>query len=246
MMCYLISEFICFEVKNTTRFSLYMIVKKHYVFRSNTFTMCFNLKQSYMLTLVAINIVNNDTLLNKGGIPVVLYTTDIEQTMIDIRDVNTEVGQSMRTFIVNNIIRKTYNKELDDNSVDDFTGSVAKYIYYNPDNKQSRLGLFNLQDLFRLDILSVDADVFYMSLYYIKKALNNVIRERKLRQMQVRKYDIATINTLPALNKYYNGIIEKYNKDILCDVKKSMCDKLKEYGISEDNIKRLVYVDTEI
>lgn len=199
-----------------------------------------------MLTLVAINIVNNDTLLNKDGIPVVLYTTDIDQTMNDIRDASTEVGQSMRTFIINNIIRKTYNKEIDDNTSDDFTGSVAKYIYYNPGSKQSRVGAFNLQDLFRLDILSVDADVFYMSLYYIKKSLKSVVTEKKLRQMQVRKYDIGGINTLSALNKYYNGITEKYNKDILCDVKKSMRTKLKEYGISEDNINRLVYVDTDL
>lgn len=199
-----------------------------------------------MLTLVAINIVNNDILLNKDGIPVVLYTTDIGQTMKDIRDTSTDVGQSMRVFIINNIIRKTYNKEIDDNTADDFTGSVAKYIYYNPDSKQSRVGVFNLQDLFQLDILSVDADVFYMSLYYIKKSLKSVITEKKLRQMQVRKYDIAGINTLSGLNKYYNGIIEKYNKDILCDVKKSMRDKLKEYGISEDNINRLVYADTDL
>lgn len=199
-----------------------------------------------MLTLVAINIVNNDTLLNKDGIPVVLYTTDIDQTMNDIRDVSTEVGQSMRTFIINNIIRKTYNKEIDDNTSDDFTGSVAKYIYYNPGSKQSRVGAFNLQDLFRLDILSVDADVFYMSLYYIKKSLKSVVTEKKLRQMQVRKYDIGGINTLSALNKYYNGITEKYNKDILGEVKKSMRAKLKEYGISEDNINRLVYVDTDL
>lgn len=199
-----------------------------------------------MLTLVAINIVNNDTLLNKDGIPVVLYTTDIDQTMNDIRDAGTEVGQSMRTFIINNIIRKTYNKEIGDSGPDDFTGSVAKYIYYNPGNKQSRAGAFKLQDLFRLDILSVDADVFYMSLYYIKKSLKSVVTEKKLRQMQVRKYDIGGINTLSALNKYYNGITEKYNKDILCDVKKSMRSKLKEYGISEDNINRLVYLDTDL
>ena len=199
-----------------------------------------------MLTLVAINIVNNDTLLNKDGIPVVLYTTDIDQTMNDIRDAGTEVGQSMRTFIINNIIRKTYNKEIGDSTPDDFTGSVAKYIYYNPGNKQSRVGAFKLQDLFRLDILSVDADVFYMSLYYIKKSLKSVVTEKKLRQMQVRKYDIGGINTLSALNKYYNGITEKYNKDILCDVKKSMRSKLKEYGISEDNINRLVYSDTDL
>ena len=199
-----------------------------------------------MLTLVAINIVNNDTLLNKDGIPVVLYTTDIDQTMNDIRDAGTEVGQSMRTFIINNIIRKTYNKEIGDSTPDDFTGSVAKYIYYNPGNKQSRAGAFKLQDLFRLDILSVDADVFYMSLYYIKKSLKSVVTEKKLRQMQVRKYDIGGINTLSALNKYYNGITEKYNKDILCDVKKSMRSKLKEYGISEDNINRLVYSDTDL
>lgn len=199
-----------------------------------------------MLTLVAINIVNNDTLLNKDGIPVVLYTTDIDQTMNDIRDAGTEVGQSMRTFIINNIIRKTYNKEIGDSGPDDFTGSVAKYIYYNPGNKQSRAGAFKLQDLFRLDILSVDADVFYMSLYYIKKSLKSVVTEKKLRQMQVRKYDIGGINTLSALNKYYNGITEKYNKDILCDVKKSMRSKLKEYGISEDNINRLVYSDTDL
>ena len=199
-----------------------------------------------MLTLVAINIVNNDTLLNKDGIPVVLYTTDIDQTMNDIRDAGTEVGQSMRAFIINNIIRKTYNKEIGDSTPDDFTGSVAKYIYYNPGNKQSRAGAFKLQDLFRLDILSVDADVFYMSLYYIKKSLKSVVTEKKLRQMQVRKYDIGGINTLTALNKYYNGITEKYNKDILCDVKKSMRSKLKEYGISEDNINRLVYSDTDL
>lgn len=199
-----------------------------------------------MLTLVAINIVNNDTLLNRDGIPVVLYTTDIGQTMKDIRDAGTEVGQSMRAFIINNIIRKTYNKEIDDNTADDFTGSVAKYIYYNPDSKQSRVGVFNLQDLFHLDILSGDADVFYMSLYYIKKSLKSVVTEKKLRQMQVRKYDISGINTLSGLNKYYNGIIEKYNKDILCDVKKSMRGKLKEYGISEDNINRLVYIDTDL
>ena len=199
-----------------------------------------------MLTLVAINIVNNDTLLNKDGIPVVLYTTDIDQTMNDIRDAGTEVGQSMRTFIINNIIRKTYNKEIGDSTPDDFTGSVAKYIYYNPANKQSRAGAFKLQDLFRLDILSVDADVFYMSLYYIKKSLKSVVTEKKLRQMQVRKYDIGGINTLSALNKYYNGITEKYNKDILFDVKKSMRSKLKEYGISEDNINRLVYSDTDL
>ena len=199
-----------------------------------------------MLTLVAINIVNNDTLLNKDGIPVVLYTTDIDQTMNDIRDAGTEVGQSMRAFIINNIIRKTYSKEIGDNTPDDFTGSVAKYIYYNPGNKQSRAGAFKLQDLFRLDILSVDADVFYMSLYYIKKSLKSVVTEKKLRQMQVRKYDIGGINTLSALNKYYNGITEKYNKGILCDVKKSMRTKLKEYGISEDNINRLVYLDTDL
>ena len=199
-----------------------------------------------MLTLVAINIVNNDTLLNKDGIPVVLYTTDIDQTMNDIRDAGTEVGQSMRAFIINNIIRKTYNKEIGDSTPDDFTGSVAKYIYYNPGNKQSRAGAFKLQDLFQLDILSVDADVFYMSLYYIKKSLKSVVTEKKLRQMQVRKYDIGGINTLSALNKYYNGITEKYNKDILCDVKKSMRSKLKEYGISEDNINRLVYLDTDL
>ena len=199
-----------------------------------------------MLTLVAINIVNNDTLLNKDGIPVVLYTTDIGQTMKDIRDDSTEVGQSMRAFIINNIIRKTYNKEISDNTADDFTGSVAKYIYYNPDSKQSRVGVFNLQDLFHLDILSGDADVFYMSLYYIKKSLKSAVTEKKLRQMQVRKYDISGINTLPGLNKYYNGIIEKYNKDILCDVKKSMRAKLKEYGLSEDNINRLVYTDTDL
>ena len=199
-----------------------------------------------MLTLVAINIVNNDTLLNKDGIPVVLYTTDIDQTMNDIRDAGTEVGQSMRTFIINNIIRKTYSKEIGDSGPDDYTGSVAKYIYYNPGNKQSRAGAFKLQDLFRLDILSVDADVFYMSLYYIKKSLKSVVTEKKLRQMQVRKYDIGGINTLSALNKYYNGITEKYNKDILCDVKKSMRSKLKEYGISEDNINRLVYLDTDL
>lgn len=199
-----------------------------------------------MLTLIAINIVNNNTLLNKDGIPVVLYTTDVNQTMMDIRDVTTDVGQSMRTFIINNIIRKTYNKEIDDNSADDFTGSVAKYIYYNPDSKQSRVGLFKLQDLFQLDILSVDADVFYLSLYYIKKSLKNAVREMKLRQMQIRKYDITGINTLSALNKYYNVIVEKYNKDILSGIKRLMCIKLKEYGISEDNINRLVYVDTEL
>lgn len=196
-----------------------------------------------MLILVALNIVTSDNIvLNKDGIPIVLYTTDPEQTLDDIRSCTSDIGSSMRAFIVNNIVRKVYLNDISNNiyNNDIFTGSEIKYIYYNPETKSSANGSIKVQDIFKLDITTKDADVFYLSLYYIKKAIKYVIQTMKLRQLLNTKYDIETVCTPDGLDKFWNIIAEKYNKETLLNFKKAVADKMTEYGLTNQNINNII------
>lgn len=201
-----------------------------------------------MLILVALNIVSKDNIvLNKAGTPIVLYTTDPERTLDDIRFCTNDVGKSMRSFIINNITRKVHSNNILDNISDNktsdlFTGSEIKYIYYNPETKSSSTGNIQIQDVFRLDITSTDGDVFYLSLYYIKKAIKSVIQNMKLRQLLNTKYDIETVCTLDGLNSFWNTIAEKYNKDTLLNVKSAVADKMVEYGLNWKNINNIINI----
>lgn len=194
-----------------------------------------------MLSLVAINIVSKDdilgqTLINKNGVPVVLYTHDPDTTIGELSDKSTDVGKTMHTFIVNNIVRPTYNSK--EGQLNLYTYSDIVYIYYNPDTKYNRQGHISIQDMFKLDINSNDADVFYLSLYYIRKAVKDAIKLMKLHRM--RSYDISDIVTKDKLDRLYNMIREKYSPDILVEFKNSLKSSLYNIGVSKENVERII------
>lgn len=194
-----------------------------------------------MLSLVAINIVSKDdilgqTLINKDGVPVVLYTSDPDTTINELSDKSTDVGKSMQTFIINNIARPTYNDK--EEQLNLYTYSDIVYIYYNPETKYNRQGRISVQDVFKLDINSDEADVFYLSIYYIRKAVKDTFNIMKLQRM--RKYDISNIVTKDKLNELYNTIREKYSPDILSEFKGFLKNSLYNMGVNDENVERII------
>lgn len=194
-----------------------------------------------MLSLVAINIVSKDdilgqTLINKDGVPVVLYTSDPDTTINELSDKSTDVGKSMQTFIINNIARPTYNDK--EEQLNLYTYSDIVYIYYNPETKYNRQGRISVQDVFKLDINSDDADVYYLSLYYIRKALKDAFKTGRL--SRYRKYSLSSIVTKEKLDNFYNMLRETYNTEILTEFKELMKKSLYNMGVNDENVERII------
>lgn len=192
-----------------------------------------------MLSLVAINIVSDSGyIINKEGVPVVLYTEDPESAIKDLLDITTEVGSAMRTFIINNIVRPVYS-ETDNNYIEDlYTTSKIIYIYYKQETQYNRQGVVPVQDVFTLDVSSSDADTIYLSFYYIRKAIKEANKSMKLQLM--RKYDIDKIINSNSLNNFFDKVREKYSPDILDEFKHHIKDNLLLLGLNTNNINLLI------
>lgn len=194
-----------------------------------------------MLSLVSINIVSEDdilgrTLINKDGVPVVLYTAYPHATLGELGDRTTDVGAAMRNFIINNIARPTYSSK--DDQPDLYAHSDIVYIYYNQETKDTGQGRIHIQDVFKLDINSDEADEFYLSAYYIRKAAEYVCKLMKLQRM--RKYDISGIMTNDKLEEFYNTIRGEYSPSVLTDFKSFMKNSLYDLGLNDENVKRII------
>ena len=187
-----------------------------------------------MVSLIGINIINGDKIINKGGVPIVLYAPNPEEAISDINDVSSKIGRQMRIFLINNIIRKTYNKQTEDL----YIGAELQYVYYNHDTGQSKNGTLNIQDIAPLNIRTDDADIFYLSLYYIKNALINAISKMRMQQ-SMRSFDIASITDSNEILQFYNAVAQKHSADILSHLKRAVNEELYNIGLTEDNIKRL-------
>lgn len=189
-----------------------------------------------MLSLIAINIVSsNNRILNKNGVPIVLYTEEPETAIKSLSDGESSIGSAMRTFIINNIVRPLYGGNVEG---DLYAGTKIIYIYYNGETAYNRQGSIDVQDIFQLDINSSDVDTSYLSLYYIRKALNETSKSVKLQLM--RKYDFDKIMNKEGLDDIFCKIQSKYSSDILSEFKKSLKDRLFSYGLSTSNVNNLI------
>lgn len=196
------------------------------------------------LSLVAINIIAGENhLLNKNGVPIVLYTTAPEEIINTLSDTSTETGKTLHTFIVNNVVRPTYNNDLQMNlPMDLYRSSVLNYIYYDPNTKQSVSNKIPIQSLFTLNIKSDDADVIFLTFFYLRKAVLKAWRGMNFTLSNSVKESISNMTSESELNVIYESIRKKYNEKILANFRWGIIKELQSSGINDDNINRIVYI----
>lgn len=185
-------------------------------------------------------ITQNNIVLNKNQVPVILYTENAKKAINDIYNNETYIGGSVFDFCNSNILSKTVLK----NEPDIYSTAYIKYIYYNKDTESSETGEISIQDIIQLkyhkkDNINEEHNIYITQLYYyyIHKALIYV-------------YNIITNNTsgnnydYDHVELYINNIIRKlinlYNMPIASIIKKVKNTLKYKYKLSDNNVNELM------
>lgn len=189
------------------------------------------------LTLVAMNIINKDNvIINKDGVPIILYTATPEKTITELQDNTTEIGTLLFNFFINNIVDPLINKQ-----IDNYVGTKIIYIYYNAESGETKQDSLLLEDIFKLT-RNGNERIKQLYLYYIKASITNVCKQYKY---MLNKNLIEKINNIKdesTVKELYNYLSNK-NNNKFCQpffVKAVKGDLEQTFGLSNHNVMNLL------
>lgn len=189
------------------------------------------------LTLVAMNIINKDNvIINKDGVPIILYTTTPEKTISELQDNTTEIGTLLFNFFINNIVDPLINKQ-----IDNYVRTKIIYIYYNAESGETKQDSLLLEDIFKLT-RNGNERIKQLYLYYIKASITNVCKQYKY---MLNKNLIEKINNIKdesTVKELYNYLSNK-NNNKFCQpffVKAVKGDLEQTFGLSNHNVMNLL------
>lgn len=189
------------------------------------------------LTLVAMNIINKDNvIINKDGVPIILYTATPEKTITELQDNTTEIGTLLFNFFINNIVDPLINKQ-----IDNYVGTKIIYIYYNAESGETKQDSLLLEDIFKLT-RNGNERIKQLYLYYIKSSITNVCKQYKY---MLNKNLIEKINNIKdesTVKELYNYLSNK-NNNKFCQpffVKAVKGDLEQTFVLSNHNVMNLL------
>lgn len=189
------------------------------------------------LTLVAINIINKDNIIiNKNGVPIILYTPTPEKTISELQDTTTEIGTLLFNFFINNIVEPLINE-----NKDNYIGTKIVYIYYNAESGETKQDTLLLEDIFKLTRDGHER-IKQLYLYYIKASIKNVCKQYKYMLNKNLTEKINNIHDESTVKELYDYLSNK-NNNKFCQpffVKKVKTDLEKTFRLSNHNIMNLV------
>lgn len=189
------------------------------------------------LTLVAMNIINKDNvIINKDGVPIILYTTTPEKTITELQDNTTEIGTLLFNFFINNIVEQLINE-----NKDNYIGTKIVYIYYNAESGETKQDSLLLEEIFKLT-RNGNERIKQLYLYYIKASIINVCKQYKY---MLNKNLIEKINNIKdesTVKELYNYLSNKNNNKFFQPffVKAVKCDLEQTFGLSNHNVMNLL------
>lgn len=189
------------------------------------------------LTLVSINIINkNNIIINKSGVPIILYTPTPEKTISELKDETTEIGKLLFNFFINNIV----NPLLNDN-IDNYVGTKIVYIYYNALNGETKQENILLEDIYKLT-LENNENIKQLYLYYIKASITNVCKQCKYMLNKNLVEKINNIKDEEGIKELFDYLSNRNNSKFYQPffVKSVKTDLEQTFGLSKHNIMNLV------
>lgn len=187
------------------------------------------------LTLISINIINKENvIINKKGVPIIMYTEEPEKTISELKDINTNIGSLLFDFFINNICNVVIN-----DGIDNYVGSKLIYIYYNPETNNQAQNELLIEDIYKLSLNDKTKQLY---LYYIKHAIKNVCRKYKYmlnKNLTEKINNIQDNETVKELYEYLasrNG--DKYSTPYFV---KAIQNELEQtYQLSKSNVINLM------
>lgn len=189
------------------------------------------------LTLVAINIINKDNvIINKDGVPIILYTSTPEKTISELQDNTTDIGSLLFNFFINNIVDPLINEHKDN-----YVGTKIVYIYYNANSGETKQNSLSLEDIFKLTRDGHER-IKQLYLYYIRASITNVCKQYKYmlnKNLTEKINNIKDVETVKELFEY----LDNRNNNKFCQpffVKAIKTDLEQTFGLSNYNVMNLV------
>lgn len=189
------------------------------------------------LTLVAINIINkNNIVINKYGVPIILYTATPEQTILELQDDTTEIGKLLFNFFINNIV-----DPLIDEQIDNYVGTKIVYIYYNANSGETKQDNLLLEDIFKLT-RNGHEKIKQLYLYYIKTSITNVCKQYKYMLNKNLLEKINNIKDESTVKELYDYLSNKNNNKFYQPFfVKAVKNNLEQtFGLSNHNVMNLI------
>lgn len=189
------------------------------------------------LTLVAINIINkNNIVINKYGVPIILYTATPEQTILELQDNTTEIGKLLFNFFINNIV-----DPLIDEQIDNYVGTKIVYIYYNANSGETKQDNLLLEDIFKLT-RNGHEKIKQLYLYYIKTSIINVCKQYKYMLNKNLLEKINNIKDESTVKELYDYLSNKNNNKFYQPFfVKAVKNNLEQtFGLSNHNVMNLI------
>lgn len=189
------------------------------------------------LTLVAINIINKDNIvINKDGVPIILYTPTPDKTISELQDYTTEIGSLLFNFFNNNIVELLINKK-----IDNYVGTKIVYIYYNADSGETKQDNLMLEDIFKLTKDGNDK-IKQLYLYYIRASITNVCKQYKYKLNKNLTEKINNIKDEESIKDLFE-YLDNRNNNKFCQpffVKAVKTELEQTFGLSNYNIMNLL------
>lgn len=149
-------------------------------------------------SVIALNITSKGLLLNNDLVPILLYTSDVTQSIENIFNINLDIGNNLYKYIYENFIK--VNDEI---SIERYCNIKINCIFFDS-IKKTHINVCKM--LQEIHLLSVDADkelVGSISKYILQSRTNNV-NEELINE---------SLNTLGLIEKNKTVIIN-YLKDL--------------------------------